>query len=81
MLSKYQLIIADVYKIPIRNVKKLMSYFFDQQKFVLYYDNLQLYLRLELNLKEFHGVLELNSTHTKNRSKTVETKMEKRCTN
>ena len=40
--------IAGVYRIPIGNVKNLMSIFFDKQKFVLPYENLQFYLRLGL---------------------------------
>ena len=45
--------IADLYNIPIGNVKKLVHNFFDKEKYVLHYENLQLYLRLGLNLKKF----------------------------
>ena len=53
MLSKYQLMIADFYKIPIGNVKTLAPNFFDKEKYMLRYENLQLYLRLGLNLKKY----------------------------
>ena len=51
MLSEYQLRIADHYKIPIGNVEKLMSNFFDKEKYVIHYENLKLCLRLVLKLK------------------------------
>ena len=51
MLSEYQLKIADLYNIPIGNFKKLVRNFFDKEKYVLHYENLQLYLTLVLKLK------------------------------
>ena len=57
MLSDYQLKIADLYNIPIDNVKKLVPNFFDTQKYVIHYENLQLYLRLGLKLKNIYCVL------------------------
>ena len=42
MLASYQLKIADFYNIPIDNVKKLESKFFDKEKHVLHYEDLQL---------------------------------------
>ena len=36
MLSEYQLKIADLYNIPIGNVKKLVSNFFDKEKYMLH---------------------------------------------
>ena len=53
MLSKYQLMIADFYNTLTRNARKLVSNFFDKEKYVLHYENLQLYLRLESNLKKY----------------------------
>ena len=41
-------------------LKKLVSSFFDKEKYVIYYENLQLYLRLALKLKKIQHVLELN---------------------
>ena len=41
--------IAEFY-IAIGNVKKLVAYFFDKEKYVPYYKNLQIYLRLGLKL-------------------------------
>ena len=52
MLSEYQLKITDLYNIPIGNVKKLVPNFFDKKKYVLHYENLQLYLRQRLKLKK-----------------------------
>ena len=51
MLGNCQLKIANLYNIPIGNVKIFVSNFFDNEKFVLHYENLQLYLRLGLKLK------------------------------
>ena len=50
MLSEYQLKIADLYNIPIGNVKKVVPNFFDKEKYVIQYENLQPYLRLGLKL-------------------------------
>ena len=60
MLSKDQLKIVDLYNIPIDTVKKLVPNFFDKEKYVLHYQNFQIYLRLELKLKKVHRVLEFN---------------------
>ena len=46
MLSDYQLKIADDYNVSIGSVKKLVPNFFDKEKYVLHYKNLQFYLRL-----------------------------------
>ena len=48
MLPDYQLKIADLYNIPIGNVKKLLPNFFNEEMYVIHYENLKLYLRLEL---------------------------------
>ena len=53
MLSNYQLKIADLYNIPVGNVKKLVPNVFDKEKYVLHYESLQLYLRLGLKLKKY----------------------------
>ena len=50
MLSEYQPKFADLYNIPIGNVKKLVPNFFDKEKYMLHYENLQLFLRLGLKL-------------------------------
>ena len=52
MLSRYHLMIVDLYKIPIGNVKKLVPNLFDEEKYVLQHENLQLYLRLGSKLKK-----------------------------
>ena len=51
MLSKYQVVIADLYSIDIGNVKKLVPNFFDEEMYVIHSQKLELYLRLELKLK------------------------------
>ena len=53
MLPDYQLKIADHYNVPISNVKKLVSNFFDKEKCVIHYENLQLYLT-RLTWKNFY---------------------------
>ena len=92
-MSNYQLKVVEFYYIPIGNVKKLAPNFFDKEKYVLHYENLQLYLRLGLKVKEIHHVLEFNqsqwqkpyvefNTHTKEqKQKNMKTKMEKSCRN
>ena len=45
MFSKYHLLIADSYNIYISNVEKLTPNFFEKEKYVLHYENLQLYFR------------------------------------
>ena len=52
MLSDYQLKTADLYEIPIGNVKKLVPNSFEKEKYVVHYKNLQLYLRPRLKLKK-----------------------------
>ena len=54
---------SNFYNIPISNVKKLVLNFFNKEKYVLHYEKLQLYLRLELKLKKkIHRVLEFNQS-------------------
>ena len=92
MLSEYQLVIADLYNIPVGAVKALIPNFFDKEKYVFHYENLQLYLRSGLKLKELDRVLEFNQSqwlksYVKfDTQKIIEankmgTKMKKHCTN
>ena len=53
MLSSYQLKIANVHNIPIGTAKKLVSNYFDKEKYVLHNENLQLYLRLGSRIKKY----------------------------
>ena len=62
MLSEYQLKVADLYNIFIGNVEKFVPSFFDKAKYVIYYQNLQLYLRLGLKLKKIYCLLEFNQS-------------------
>ena len=62
MLSSYRLRIAKFYNVPIDNVKKLVPNFFDKEKYMLHYENLQLYLRLGLKLKKIDRLLEINQS-------------------
>ena len=45
MFTNYQLKIADLYNIPNDNVKNLVPNFFDKEKHVIHYENLQLRIR------------------------------------
>ena len=51
MLPEYQLKIDDLCNIPIGNAKKLLPNFFDKEKYLIDYRNLQLHLRVGLNKK------------------------------
>ena len=64
MVSDNQLKIADFYNILIGNVRTLVPNLFDKEKYVIYYENLQLYLRLGLKLKRnlVYRVLEFNQS-------------------
>ena len=42
---------ADFCNVPIGNVKKFVPIFFDNEKYVLHYQNLQLYLKIGLKPK------------------------------
>ena len=53
ILCGYQLKTADLYNVLISIVKKLVPSFFDKEKYVLPYENLQLFLRLGLKLKKY----------------------------
>ena len=90
--TEYQLKIADLYNILIGNVEKFNPNFFDKEKLVLHFENLQLYLRIGLKLKIIRRVLDFNqsqwlkpyieyNTQKGNRSVKMMTKLEKRCTN
>ena len=62
ILSDYQLKFADLYNIPIGNVKKLVPNFFDKEKYVIHYENLKLYWRLGLKQNKIHRVLKFNQS-------------------
>ena len=83
MLSDYQLKITNLYNIPIGNVKKLVPNFFHKEKYVIHYENLQLFLRLGLKLKIYvYRVLEFSQSQwLKQYVEFKVTKKKKRCTN
>ena len=62
MLPEYQLKIADLYNIPIDNVKKIVPNFSGKEKYIIRYGNLKLYLSLGLKAKKIHSVLEFNQS-------------------
>ena len=62
MLPIYQLKITAFYQILIGTVKKMLLNFFNKEKYLLHYENLQIYLRLGL----IHCVLEFNQSHISN---------------
>ena len=51
ILYEYQLMISNCYNVPIRNVQKLASNLFHKEKYVLYYENLQLQVRIKTKKK------------------------------
>ena len=51
-----------LYNIPISNAKKLVPNLFDNEKYVIHYENLKLYLKLGLKLKKIHHALEFNQS-------------------
>ena len=51
MLSDYQVKVFDLCNIRIENFRNLLPNFFDKEKYMIHYENLQLYLALELKLK------------------------------
>ena len=56
MLSKYCKEIADKYKIKVGDIKKLIPNLGNKTKYVLHYQNLQLYLHLGMKLTKIHRV-------------------------
>ena len=51
MLSEYQLKIADLYNMPISNVKKLVPKFFDKEKSMIHYENKKLESTIKIKKK------------------------------
>ena len=62
MLLEYCKKIAEKYNISIGQVNKLIPMLKDKKKFVLHYQNLQLYLNLTLKIKKVHRVLEFDQS-------------------
>ena len=59
MLSDYQLKIANFYNVCIGIIEKIVTNFFDQEKYVIHYENLHFFLILGLKLKRIHRVLSI----------------------
>ena len=93
MIFDYQLKFGDLQNIPIGNVKKLVPNIFRKEKYVLHYENLQLYLRLRLKLKKnrsrtriqqsqwFKLYIEFNTHRRTDTEKKTMTKMQKHSIN
>ena len=64
MLSEYQLKITDLSNFPIGNFEKLVPNIFVEENYVLHYENLKLYLRLELKLKKNPSRIRIQSITT-----------------
>lgn len=62
MLSRYWETIRKTYKISFGQVKKLIPTLSSEERYVLHYRNLQLYLDLGLKLKKVHCVLEFHQS-------------------
>lgn len=62
MLSSHQYNITDPFNICVGNVRKLVSNFFDKERYALQYENLDLCFRLVLKLKKIHHVLEFSQS-------------------
>ena len=60
MLFRHQLKISEFYKFSTSIVKKLVSDFFNKEKYVFHYEKLQFCLGLELKPNKIRGVLEFN---------------------
>lgn len=62
MLSRYWETIRKTYKISFGQVKKLIPTLSSEERYILHYRNLQLYLDLGLKLKKVHCVLEFHQS-------------------
>ena len=62
MLRDCQLKIVDFYNISIGDNKKMVPNVFHKEKQVIYYENLQLYVRLGLKLKNIYCILEFSQS-------------------
>ena len=58
MLSNYQLKIFELFNIHVGTVKNVLHNFFNKEKYVLHYKNLQPYLRLWEKTKMMHRMLD-----------------------
>ena len=62
-MFNYKLMVSDFYNILIGNVTKLVPNFFNKEKYVLHYENLQFYLTLGLKPKKTkRRILEFNQS-------------------
>ena len=62
MLSNYCSDIANKYGIKIGGVNKLVPHLGNKDKYVLHYENLQLYLSLEMKLTKVHRILKFKQS-------------------
>ena len=67
MFSDQQLKIVALYNIPIGNVKELVPNRFDKEKYVIHYENLQLYLNRVLEFNQSQCLKQYVEFNTQNR--------------
>ena len=71
--------ISDFYNILIGNVKKLVPNFFHKEKYVLHFENLQLYLNLGLKLKKNASYIRIQSIKMAKTICRIQHKKKNRC--
>ena len=81
MLPKYCKKIADKYEIKVGDVKKLIPNLGNENKYVLHYKNLQLYLSLGIKLTKFYRVLQFEQSDWMKKYIDFNTKKRMRATN
>ena len=79
MLSKYCKKLAYKYEIKVGDVKKLIPNLGNKTKYVLHYNNLQLYLSLGMKLTKIHRLLKFNMSDWMKKYIDSNTEKRKKC--